>query len=446
MSQSHFTLVRLAWIVCTLLVAGLACAGGSTPSPRPVRPDVTAAPAQTPLAASTRVSPSSPIASIYNDDIPSTQARRITISELNLMRDAAQALIHTSWDGDKDTPLPITTQDLDQAKLAAYIANETDGLQKLTIPPDLEALYISPEAAQEIQALVLQAHGEYVAYLQDKGVLSQYIDEIIHNVLPADPQRIVYHPRNDPEAPPTATEGLVVDSNMNKDYARLQMNVYPVDIYNRVRLLADAQILGVEPSTETARLAYHKHLRDMAARQLIYHEMTHVLQHAYINLHVSAEERARKSAWSYATKTLIDVDTQYHWAWGGREAFASSNNRHISDESQAEGVSFEIFCALYDMSPKQSTAVWDHFFGRLDDARQVLNEIRDLFDTHYPTFSPDEFGDPLAAALKSYPDSSERYVLQKLAWRLSALPSYIGYINPTQPQDLEKLWTVLRQD
>lgn len=384
-----------------------------------------------------------PVASLRDENFTFTPAKRIMISEVELALDALRLLVATNWDGEKDTPLPITIDDFDQTKLETYIADETEDVQTLTIPADLESLYISPESTAELSRLIIQSRNEYLAYLTAKGCQQQYVDEIDKNVMPADPERMLYHPENDPEAPPTATEGLVVGSDGSKDYSRLQMNVYPVDIYNRVDMLQQSGILGPEPTDAAARMDYQRQLRDMATRQLIYHEMTHVIQQAYVNRHVPEEELTRRSSWSYATKILANVDTRYHWLWGGG-AFMDMNNRHVSDESQAEGISFEIFAAIYDLGPAQRDAVWDYFFGRLEGARQSFNEMRTLVEAHYPEFSLDEFGDPLETVLADYSNSQGRRVLTHMAFKFVGFPTYVGYFNPMLPQDTEKFWEALR--
>src|SRR5512143_441115 len=95
------------------------------------------------------------------------------------------------------------------------------------------------------------------------------------------------------------------------------MDVYLVDIDDRAVSFDEVDLLGEAPSEAAARLAYQRQLRDLALRQLVYHEMTHVLQRAYIHVHTPAKEHQAKSADVYADKTLDkDVDTQYHWQWG----------------------------------------------------------------------------------------------------------------------------------
>jgi len=400
----------------------------------------TSSPAPAPSASSL-----SAIPSIYDETIPVTRAERITISEINLMLEAGQLLMETNWDGDKDTPLPLRPENFNQGNLQAYIEDEQADEQDFTIPAELESLYIGAEATTEIESLLLTAHGEYLAYLEAQGVLPLYLEEV-RRVLPATLERITYHPENDPTAPPTAVESLQI-SDERKDHSQAVMNLYPVDIFNGAGGLEEARLLGEPPTGANEYRTYHRQLRDMALRQLFWHEMTHVLQRAYVNLHVEdPAERTRKSSYLFATHTLFkDVDTQYHWKWGNG-FFADSNNKQVSDESQADGIAYEMLTTLYDMSDVQKAAVWDHQFGRLDKARQNLNEIRLLFEQNYPDFTPEEFGDLLAEVMSNYPQNEGRRQLTTIAFRLAAIPAYIGYLNPMEPDDTPKFWEALRQE
>jgi hypothetical protein len=250
---------------------------------------------------------------------------------------------------------------------------------------------------------------------------------------------MAYHPINDPNAEPTAVEALDGVAGGATDHSRLQLNVYPVDIYNRVLLLENSRILGEPPDGREAYEVYHLTLRDVAARQLIYHEMTHALQRAYTNLHVEEkEERTLPGAWLSASKTLLaDVDTQYHWTWGD-PFFAQSYNNDVSGESQAEGISFEVLVNLL-------AAVWDHYFGRYEPSREALAESKAIFEEAYPTFSPDDLGDLLPEVMDQYPDPAGRNVLWQVAFRLIALPAYVGYLNPMEPDDAPEFWEALRE-
>lgn len=384
-----------------------------------------------------------PIVSIYNEEIPPTRAERIRISEIFLMLEAGELLLETDWDGNNDTPLPLTIEQFNQADLEAYIEDEQQDDRALTIPRDLEDLYIGEEGVSEIESVILSANEEYSAYLAAQGVLPIYIEEMAE-VMPPIKERMVYHPINDPNVDPTAVEGLDVADGT--DHSRLQMNIYPVDIYNRALLLENARILGEPPGDGEEYAGYHLQLRDMATRQLIYHEMTHALQRAYTNLHVEDEsERRSNGSWLYASKTLLaNVDTQYHWIWGD-PFFAQSYNNDVSGESQAEGISYEIFVNLYDMSAAQKAAVWDHYFGRYEESRAALNAAKELYESAYPEFSPDDLGDLLPEVMDQYPDTNGSYRLWQVAFRLIALPAYVGYLNPMEPEDTPKFWEALRE-
>jgi hypothetical protein len=100
---------------------------------------------------------------------------------------------------------------------------------------------------------------------------------------------------------------------------------------------------------------------------------------------------------------------------------------------------------MYKLSPQQQEAVWDYFFGRLDQSRETLNQCRQIFEKDYPNFSADEFGDLLYEVVKAYPDMEESYVLTGLTLKLAGLPSYVGYLNPMKPQDTGAFWQALQE-
>lgn len=383
----------------------------------------------------------SEIESIYLDNIPSKKSDQVQINELYLALDVLKAMDGKGWNGDKDTPLPVNASDFDSAKLEDYVENELSKPDLLTIPNDLEDLFVGTTAKSEIEEIILKSHSEYLTYLKSVGTLDKYITEF-NNVLPADLSRITYHAINDPSAPPTATESIRLE-NDEKDFSRLILNVYAVDIYNYFTNIFDSSILGELPTNSTEKAKFLKTYRDIATRQLLYHEMTHVLQQTYVNIYTPEDKLGRKSAWADASKRLMDVDTQYFWEWGNREAFQLSNNRSIANESEAEGVSFVVLTEMYNMSNNQKEALWEFAFGRLSNMQGVLNELKDLFQENYPEFSPDEFGEPMANVFNDYAGEN-KYELKKIGFKMAALPIYIGYLNPMLPSDVNKIWDALK--
>ena len=247
--------------------------------------------------------------SIYNESIPKVPAKRILIAELDLMLDALRLLDAKKWNGSIDQPLPLSESEFDPAKLRAYIADADADQVVMTMPPDIEPVYLSTDSVQEIRAVLFSAHSEYIDFLKHQGVPQKYIDEML-NVLPADATRIVYHPINKADVPPSAVDGLSTSADNPKDYSRYQLDVYTVDLYNIATDLEPSLILDAVPTSAEAKQQRLKQWRDMAIRKLVYHEMTHVLQRAYINLHVSdANYRTSESAYLWATQSLAPASS-----------------------------------------------------------------------------------------------------------------------------------------
>jgi hypothetical protein len=268
-------------------------------------------------------------------------------------------------------------------------------------------------------------------------------------VLPGDASRMFYAGDNDPDADPTATEPFVVSEEPPvQDDSRLQLVIHGADLWNGTDLCGEAQLLGAEPGEDQARRAWVRECRDVAVRQTVYHELMHALQHAYVNLHVQADRRDARSSWTDASKTLMDAERAYFWRWGGHEAVAEVANHAMAGERQADGVSYQVLVWACELSQAQAAAVWDHWFGRLEDAAALLTRIRDRFERQWPDYPEDDFGGALfdvapdVAPLDS--SSPEAQGVRDLALKLGALPAYVGYLQPVRPEESEPLWSALR--
>jgi len=382
------------------------------------------------------------IDSIFNENIKSPDPEQVNINEISLALDTLQLLKDTNWDGNKSTKLPISVSAYDQSKLKFYISNQKSKKDLLTIPKDLESVFISTESKAEIRNLMTSGRTEYLAYLKAKGVQDKYVDEISTNTLTDEQSRMEYVGVNDPNAAPTSAGGYIVVNGVN-DYSKTSVVVYAVDVYNVADLVCKSRILGELPTEQSAKIAYWKKCRDIAVRELTYHEMTHVLQRAYVTQHVSAAHKTDKSAYVYADKTLVDVDNQYFWKWGGKDIIAASNNRQVSQESQSEGISFEILTNVYNMSKSQKEALWAHLFGRLNTGKSNLNQIKTITESKYPNIAVDEIGTPVATVMKEYNKDGED-TLVSLTNKFAGFPAYIGYLNPMEPDDTGKFWNYLK--
>lgn len=379
------------------------------------------------------------VESIYNDNINPKTVNKLEVYELKLGLAALKLLQKTSWNGDKDAQLPISYSDFDQQLLKDAIADEKEDQEAFTIDNELLGLFTTSTAQQEIKDVIYAAHDEYIQYLKDKGVAQKYINEITTNTFPKQADRIYYHADNNPDSPYTAMSKY----EGGNDYSKRQLDMYDIDVHLEFEMLRETKVLGEEPINDQEKVEHLKKIRNMAVRYLTYHEMTHVLQTAYVALNVDAAHKGDKSAYIYADKTLIDIDDQYYWEWGGKESLQMSNNRDISQESQADGIAFEMLTTVYNMSPKQKEVVWERLFGRFDDARDELNQIRTIAESNYPTLVVSDFGEPLADVFTNYP-GTDASLLRKISKRLTRIPAYVGYMNPMLPQDTHKLWDAVK--
>ncbi|NMC69588.1 MAG: hypothetical protein GYA57_05895 [Myxococcales bacterium] len=371
--------------------------------------------------------------------VPATVPETIVLNELRLMWLALDALERKGWNGSWGDPLPIAAADVSPAEVRRMVADEERKDGELTIPAEWEDLYVGDAARAEVQAELLAARVEYVAFLRERGVRAEYLEELDF-VLPGDPRRMVYLGDNDPQAKPTATEPLVVDeATQEQDYSRLTLKVHGVDLWNGSDMCRDSRVLGPPTAAADALRAWHRDCRDFALRQTAYHELTHALQRAYVNRHLAPEERNRRASWSDASKALYTLERAWFWRWGGHDAVAAVANHAMADERQADGVSFQVLVRAGGLSDAQAKAVWDHWFGRLSDARDLLLRIGDRFDRQWPEYPADDFGGALFDVFSGQPGA------QRMALKLSALPAYVGYLQPMRPEESDAFWRALRE-
>jgi hypothetical protein len=385
------------------------------------------------------------VKSLNNENISPAPARQITINELSIGLDALKLLQEKGWNGTDKPKDVLHFYDFDQLKLKEYLDDEKKKKALFLIPAEKEELFTSAQSSSEIQTLLLSARDEYIKYLAQQKVLDKYITELDKNVLPPDSSRIAYHPDNSLKSQPTSTQGFRSDSGQVDDHTKLEMNVYAIDVYNRYELIESSQILGTPPA-DPYRAAYDKDARDLAVRLLVYHEMTHGLQKAYENVHTPADKQQQKSAWLFSSKNTMYADTQYFWQWGPQDLYRQIDNRHLSQESQADGVSFEILSQVFDLSLVQRQALWDHLFGRFNTNKVILKQMQQTFEEKFPKYVPDNFGSDLGKVFLNPDFGSDELLAVTTVEKLDNLPAYVGYLNPLPPKDAPKFWQMMRED
>ncbi len=356
---------------------------------------------------------------LYHEHAVLKQAKRSFIPEVDFLEETLKILIRKDWDG--VSQIPISPSDYDDEYLEKLI--QENAYQEDYIIPDDYAILLIDEK-DDVEQVIRSAHEEYLSFIQAKDVADRYIARL-QDVLP--PERIEYHAVNVEDVPLTAVtpaERLV--------HSRLRLDIYAFDIYNRMEKLEKAGL------SRDRRI-----LRDASVRMLIYHEMTHALQRAY-DVENAWDHPDSMAAWIYTDKKLYLADISFHHDWG-RDYATESNNRQISTESQAEGVSYEALLFHYKLAPAQKLIVKDALYDYLEDARISYDWSMEAFEEHFPEVNIDGFGSQLwKDSFYKVGIGGEEPVrtLSDLSLKLGNLPAYGGYFHPME--ETEKFWDYLR--
>jgi hypothetical protein len=121
-------------------------------------------------------------------------------------------------------------------------------------------------------------------------------------------------------------------------------------------------------------------------------------------------------------------------------------NHELSQESQAEGISFEVLTSVYNMSDVQKRLTWEFLFARVNGFRDKFDEVISIFASKYPNFEVTDiqqktYDDVIA---KLDPMSDRAQTLYQTNKKLGNLPAYAGYLHPREPQDTPVLWEFLK--
>lgn len=384
----------------------------------------------------------SEIESIYNENIVFEKAERVELSELEMALDILEILDKKNWKEKSD--FDISINDFDSSRITRFQNRQDTRNEGLTIPGDLLGIYSSSTAQKEIKDLTFQIRQEYLDYLEFKGVNKKYIDEINNNILPEDLERFTFVFKNSADATKTMVEAFRGEDG-KKDFGKYHMSISVIDFHNGARLFRNSNILDTKPKISSEIELYEKQLRDLSMRWYIYHEMTHVLQRSFMNLHAAEGMADTLIPYREETDTLMYTSKNLYWHWGEDDyQYSKKNNLEATSESQSEGISFEILANMYNMSKTQQEATWEHLFGRMNNAQTHLDSIQEITEKNFPNYDPSDLGSDLIKSLKNEPLSEEKKLLTNLSLRLGGMPAYVGYMNPMKPEDTSKFWDALK--
>lgn len=388
------------------------------------------------------------VENIYSDAVPFKRDDQVFVAEMDLLRYVMEDAKAKGWSGKETDKLPIKASEFPREKIDAYAKDNAQTEEYFTIPTNLRPLFIGTTAKIELEQLITTSYNEYLAYLEWKNVDSRYITEIKQNALPNTKDRIFYHDVDGSENPPTAVQGLKNSEGYKDDFSKLQLDMYGSDVYNHTRSIMQSGILGPIPQDTSSKeyYEYFRHARELGLRYLMYHEMSHVLQRAVDTQNNKPEDRKHKAAWGNATKSMWLISDKYFIVWDDIETLSDVENHNLSQESQAEGISFEMLTTVYNMSSVQKRLAWEYLFGRLDTARDDYDAAMTIFQNNYKGYSIVGFDNKVYKDfITQFPTGSyEAMTLYQVNKLMGNLSSYGGYFHPVLPEDMPKLWEYIR--
>jgi len=368
-------------------------------------------------------------------------APTLRLPELELAELALAQLAAADWEGWVDAPLPLSPDAVTGAQVADWRDLMARQEADASIPPAQEPLYVGRAAAREVRDVLSAARQSFVAYLQEKNVATPYLAEL-DRVLPDAADRIRYRADAGIEV---VTQLAPMPDAGSRDWGRLVLQVSAVDVWSTAQLAARAELLGPAPTDPAARLAWDVGNRDLGAKFLVWHELTHALQRAYLHPHLPETERKSQVAWALAEHRLLDVDPSLGFTWGNATGAATRLRRAI-DERQADGIAFQVLVWNAHLDTDRAARAWDCWFGRLDAARRQLDRVRDDLAGVAPDLALEDLADPLADAFAAHPTAADREVLVTLARRLRGVPELSGHLTPIQVGEAAALWRVLARE
>lgn len=378
---------------------------------------------------------------LYNTNVKFTRAEQVYVSEMKFLEQVYNAFSKTNWDGIGS--IPVKPSELDTTLYDEILEKEANRYQTLDIPDEYEQLYITDESGEYLQELLLDSRNEFLDFIGKMGVNQKYISEFDTNALPGTEERLKYHATDDPDAPQTAISAW----KGSDDPSQREGNFYAVDAYNYARQIENSGLIGDKPTREPELLTYRKTARDMGLRMLAFHEYTHVLQNAYGYVNAKDRDKGKPSIYLYLDKPLNIIDSKYFLEWGTDSNNKVKNNQ-ISEERQAEGISYLAMVSVYNLSPQQGELLWEYRFGRLSDAAKIYNKVTKELNEKYPKLKLAELGLIFAEMVKSDKGLSSQHsrILNRLSNRLDFMGPNGGYFNPMTPNDADAFWKMLSKD
>lgn len=316
--------------------------------------------------------------------------------------------------------------------LTQTLQTDSESTELRTVPESLKTIYLGTDVTSEIKNVLLTCRKEYGDYMSYRGTNKKYLDKL-DEIFPNDLSTFVYDDGNDPNKNEIAYV-------KNLDNGKKQFVISAVHIYFGSILYQRSGIF--DHLKDVDPMKYEKEIRDFSIRKTCYHEFTHILQDSV----ESVNKGEGKYAYFAKGQTMESATPYLSKFFNTKDLVSTLQLEDAIAEAQAEGLSFEMLMDIYDLSPSQRRALWDHEFGRLKSNRIKINAMASSFVTDFNGGDLLDLSSKLSELpyeLKSLNISFEQKKRLGQMMNVSYI-AWLGYLNPTTKNEDKKIFDFLK--
>ena len=337
----------------------------------------------------------------------------------------------------------ISETDFSEAEILEWKNKFENDLTKVEIPKELENLFKSDLAQEDIKKIVFKARSEFIEILRIYGVNPGLITELDQNVFPADEDHLWVSTTDNIYAEFPFVSEEAYSKNDRKDMSEAYMRFEMGAAFSYSNRIVDSGLLGPVPAGQQAKQEYWMNAREIGLRVVFFHEMVHVLQIAYRN--ELAKTMEEDKIYSYP-KLQVSMEgfmpDRLLWP---ENIFEEADNFVVQMEAQGTLLAHHMVVNMFDMNQTQEKILWDYTGAgkRVSQVRLALVKIRELYKQNKLYLSePYYFQRKAKEISKIFSNVEVKRFLERIEVNtdINSISSYAGYVAE---YDYEEISNVL---
>lgn len=337
----------------------------------------------------------------------------------------------------------IVESDFDLNQVRDWKSRWENDLNKVAIPKDLENLFKTDTAQEDIKRIAFKAREEFIEALKIYGVDSKLIEELDKNVFPPDEDHLWISTTDNIYAEFSFVTENASEKTDRRDISEAYMRYEMGSAFSNANRINQSGLLGVEPTDPAGKQEYWKKARELGIRIVFFHEMVHVLQIAYRN--EVAKTLGPDKLFGYEKLDVGMEGFMSERLFWPETVFEVADNFTILMEAQGGLLAHHLVVNMFDMNEIQENALWNFTGGgkRVSLVRPVMEEIKGkLVQNDLYLKEPYYFQRKSAMLSGIFTDPSIKEFIQKIEVNTdrNSLASYAGYIAEYDYEEISKVF------